>query len=92
MASASPHWRKMWAHFSLKAEDFFRRYHRRSNAETVVSMIKRNFGGAVRCKLPVAQVNEVLCKCLLHNLTRIVHMVEEFGIDVDLAPKATVRS
>jgi transposase len=90
MVSTSPHWRKMWAHFSLKAEEFFARYHRRSNAETVVSMVKRNFGGAVRSKLPVAQANEVLCKCLLHNLARIVHMVEEFGIDVDLAPRTAV--
>jgi len=82
MTSKSPHWRKMWALFSLKAEEFYASYHMRSNAETVVSMVKRNFGGSVRTKVASAQVNEILCKCLLHNLTRIIHMVEEFGIEV----------
>lgn len=82
-ASKSVHWRKMWAHFSLKAEDYLAHYHRRSNVETTMWMIKSKFGGAVRSKLPTAQVNEVLAKCLLHNLACIVHAITEFGIDVD---------
>jgi transposase len=82
MTSKSPHWRKMWALFTLKAEEFYASYHMRSNAESVVSMVKRNFGGSVRTKVASAQVNEILCKCLLHNLTRIIHMVEEFGIEI----------
>jgi transposase len=90
MASKSFHWRKMWAHFSLKSEDFLKRYHRRSNVESTIGAIKALAGGAVRSKLPVARANEVLCKVLLHNLTCIVHAIEEFGIEVDLAPKLTV--
>jgi transposase len=84
MASKSEHWRRMWCHFSLKSEDFRARYHRRSNVETAMHMIKSKFGAAVRSRLPVAQVNEILAKLVCHNLACIVHAVREFGIDVDL--------
>ena len=85
MASKSQHWRKMWAHFTLKSDDFLNHYHRRSNVESTVWMLKSKFGGAVRSKLPTAQINEVLCKVLCHNLTCIVHAITEFGIDVDFS-------
>lgn len=92
MTSKSQHWRKMWAHFSLKSDDFLARYHRRSNVESTMWMIKSKFGGSVRSKLATAQVNEVLCKVLCHNLTCIIHAVAEFGIDVDfLKPAPTAR-
>ena len=90
MTSKSFHWRRMWAHFSLKSEDFLARYHRRSNVEATIGAIKALAGGAVRSKLPIARANEVLAKVLLHNLTCIVHAIEEFGIEVELAPKLTV--
>jgi transposase len=88
MTNKSPHWRRMWAHFTLKTEEFLARYHRRSNVETTMHMIKSKFGGAVRSKLPTAQVNEVLCKVLCHNLACIVHAITEFGIEVDFAKPA----
>ena len=74
----------MWCHFSLKSEDFLARYHRRSNVEMAMHMIKSKFGAAVPSRLPVAQVNEILAKLVCHNLACIVHAVREFGIDVDL--------
>ncbi len=82
----SPHWRRMWAHFSLKSQDFLARYHRRSNVESTMWMIKSKFGGSVRSKLPTAQCNEVLAKVLCHNLACIVHAITEFGIDADFTP------
>lgn len=85
MSSKSAHWRRMWAHFALKSDDFLNRYHRRSNAESTMWMIKSKFGGSVRSKLPTAQINEVLAKVLCHNLTCLIHAITEFGIDVDLA-------
>ena len=88
MASKSLHWRRMWAHFSLKSEDFLAHYHRRSNVESTMWMLKSKFGSAVRSKLPTAQANEVLCKVLLHNLCCIVHAIAEFGIDVDFTKPA----
>ncbi len=84
MASKSPQWKKMWCHFSLMSEDFLTRYHRRSNVESTMWMIKSKFGGAVRSKLPVAQMNEVLAKVLCHNLCCLVQAIAEFGIDADL--------
>ena len=84
MESTSEHWRKMWCLFSLKSEEFRAHYHRRSNVESTMWMIKSKFGAAVRSKSPVAQVNEILAKLVCHNLACIVRAVHEFGIDVDL--------
>ena len=81
-ASKSEHWRKMWCLFQLKAEEFLRAYHRRSNVESTIGSIKSKCGGGVRNKLPVAQCNEVLAKVLLHNLACVVHAIEKYGIDV----------
>ncbi len=92
MRSKSEHWKKMWCHFTLKSEDFLARYHRRSNVETAMHMIKSKFGAAVRSKLPVAQTNEILAKLVCHNLTCIVHAVNEFGIDVELGMPAASTS
>lgn len=92
MSSKSEHWKKMWCHFTLKSEDFSARYHRRSNVETVVHMIKSKFGAAVRSKHAVAQANEILAKLVCHNLTCIVHAVNEFGIDVDFGKPTPATS
>jgi transposase len=77
----SPAWERLWHHFSANREDFLTRYHRRSNVEATFSAVKRKFGGAVRSKLPAAQFNEVLLKCLCHNLTCLVHAIHELGIE-----------
>jgi hypothetical protein len=82
MDHESPHWRRMWCLFQLKEKEFLRHYHRRSNVESAIGAIKARFGGGVRSKLPTAQMNEVLAKVLLHNLTCIVKAIEQHGIDV----------
>jgi transposase len=89
MASKSGPWKRMWCQFSLKSEEFFRHYHRRSNVETTMWMIKSKFGGSVRSRLPTAQANEVLAKVLCHNLACIVHAVAEFGIDAGFGKPRT---
>ncbi len=73
-------WRRMWHLFSFQRETFLSHYHQRSNVETTFSAVKRLFGGAVRAKLPVAQKNEVLLKCLVYNVTCLVHGIYELGI------------
>lgn len=45
------------------------------------SSVKRKFGGSVRSKLPAAQFNEVLLKCLCHNLSMLVHAIHELGVE-----------
>jgi hypothetical protein len=44
-------------------------------------MVKRKFGANVRAKMPAAQINEVLFKCLCHNLACVVHAIHEVGIE-----------
>jgi transposase len=73
-------WRRMWGLFMYRQPEFLAHYHARSNVETTFSSVKRLFGGAVRSKNPVAQVNEVLCKALCFNLSCLVHAMFELGI------------
>ena len=61
--------------FLLHQERFLPHYHRRSNVETVFAMIKAKFGAAVRSRLAVAQINEVLAKCVAHNLCCMVKAI-----------------
>ena len=44
-------------------------------------MIKAKFGGFVRAKHPTAQINEVLCKTLCHNLCVVIQSMSELGIE-----------
>lgn len=79
--SGGPAWRRMFHAFSANREEFLAHYHRRSNVESVFSMLKRKFGSALRSKLAVAQTNEVLLKCLAHNLSVLVHEIHELALD-----------
>jgi transposase len=79
--TGSAAWERLWHLYSLNREDFLAHYHRRSNVESTFSAIKRKFGENVRSKLPAAQFNEVLLKCLCHNLTVLVHSIHELGIE-----------
>ena len=49
--------------------------------------IKAKFGGSVRCRKPVAQVNEVLCKILCHNICVLIQSMYELGIAPALGMK-----
>jgi len=73
-------WKRMYDYFHDNQEEFYGHYHKRSNVETAFHMIKAKFGAFVRSKSPVAQVNEVLCKVLCHNLCCLVGAFYEFGI------------
>jgi len=74
-------WNRMWHFYNFNRKVFLQHYHKRSNAETVFSMIKMKFGGAVRSKTPVAQVNEVLCKVLCHNICVLIQSIYELGLE-----------
>jgi transposase len=74
-------WRKMFHFYQFNQREFWAHYHKRSNVETTFSMLKRKFGASVRSKTPIAQVNEVLCKVICHNLSVLVHSIHELGIE-----------
>ncbi|MFZ0892286.1 MAG: transposase [Thermoplasmata archaeon] len=73
-------WVKAYHLFQANRAEFDRRYHARSNVESVFSALKRKFGENVRSKNPAAQVNEILCKLIAYNLTVLVHEMYENGI------------
>jgi transposase len=74
-------WNRMFHFYQFNRAEFMEHYHKRSNVESTFSMIKAKFGGFVRSKLPTAQVNEVLCKILCHNLCCLIQSSYELGID-----------
>lgn len=78
-------WKRMFHLYQYNQEWFMQHYHKRSNVETTFSMIKRKFGERLRSKTHTAQVNEVLCKILAHNLCCVIQSMYELGIDVDFA-------
>ncbi len=74
-------WNRMWHFYSFNRNTFMVHYHQRSNVETTLSMIKRKFGASVRAKTPTAQVNEVLCKILCHNICVLIQSLSELGLE-----------
>jgi transposase len=65
----------------LNRETYLGHFYKRSNVESVFSMVKGKFGAAVRSKSDVGQVNEVLCKVLCHNVCVLVQAIHELGIE-----------
>ena len=74
-------WAKMWYYYNFRRDEFLAHYHVRSNAETTAMMLKAKFGASVRAKLPTAQINEVLLKCLCHNLCVLVQSIYELDLE-----------
>ena len=73
-------WQQLYAHFILNQTAFLRRYHLRSNSETVFSMVKGKFGDSVRAKSETGQVNEILLEFLCHNVVVLVHAMYDLGL------------
>ncbi len=76
-------WRQMWLFFYENQEEFMKHYHQRSKVETTFSMVKRCYGNHLRMRTETSQINEVLMKCLCHNLAVLVQESFELGINID---------
>jgi transposase len=74
-------WRKLFHFFQFNRKEFLEKYHKRSNVETTFSMIKAKFGASLRSRTQVAQMNELLCKIICHNLCVLTQSMYELGID-----------
>jgi len=74
-------WDKMFGYFIYRGDEFLLHDHKRSNAETTFSMIKRKSGDSLRSKTDTAMVNETLAKVLCHNLVVLIHEMYELRID-----------
>ncbi|MGH9254296.1 MAG: transposase, partial [Vicinamibacterales bacterium] len=77
--SKSPLWNRAFHYFEMNRDEFLARYHRRSNAESTFSAMKRKFGDSLRSKTRVARVNELLLKVLCHNIVAVIHEIHESG-------------
>lgn len=78
-------WSRMFDLFLQKRELFDKGYHKRSNIESTFYMIKRKFGNSLKTKKDESQVNEILMKCLCHNLAVLVQESLELGLEIDLS-------
>lgn len=77
-------WKQMWLYFYEHQEEFMKHYHLRSNSESTFSMVKRCYGNHVKMKSDNGQINEILMKCLCHNLAVLVQESFELGLQIDL--------
>jgi len=66
-------WKKTFHYFQLHKEEFLEHYHKRSNAESTFSAIKKKFGETIKSRNRPAQVNELLCKIIAYNITVLIH-------------------
>lgn len=80
-------WARMFHYFSFHRDEFAARYHKRSNVESTFRMIQAKFGGHIRSKGKRAQLNEVLCKIVCHNIVVLIQSMLEFGISIDFTRK-----
>jgi transposase len=78
----SPAWSKLFHLYSYRVDEFLPFYHKRSNAESTFSVIKRVFGDTLRSKNVEAQTNELLLKVIAHNIVCVVHSIFELGVTV----------
>lgn len=74
-------YKKMFHFFQFQREEFLAHYHKRSNVESTVMMVKSKFGDSLRSKSDAAMKNEVLAKVLCHNICCLIHAMYELGID-----------
>jgi transposase len=74
-------WDRLYHYYHLHRETFLEHYHRRSLIESTFWMVKAKFGDALRSKSDTAQVNELLCKVLCHNLCVLIQSFYELGIE-----------
>lgn len=69
--------------FKCNSEVFNVYYHKRSNVETIFSMIKSCFGERLRSKSERAQIDEAFIKVLCHNLCVVIQSIREPGLEVE---------
>jgi hypothetical protein len=82
-------WRRAYHYFKLNEEEFFARYHKRSNVEATFGAIKQTLGERLKAKTITAQRNEVLCKVVAWNIRCVVRAMVELGVEPTFQPAAS---
>lgn len=83
-------WRRMFDYFMINREEFMNHYHKRSNVESAFHMVKQKFGTHLRSKTVEGQRNEILAKCLCHNLCALILEALELGVKISFEKCANV--
>jgi len=78
-------WVEMYKFFKNNNEEFMKKYHLRSNAESGMRMIKARFGDLTAMKDDAGAINDVLSKVLCHNLCVLCQEFFFLGVDLDFA-------
>jgi transposase len=73
-------WTKLFHFFQFNRDEFAASYHKRSNAESTFSAMKRKFGDTLRSKTDTARRNELLLMVLCHNVVCVIHEIEASGV------------
>ena len=87
-ALGAPMWHQMYRFFQKHHDEFMKHYHQRSNVESVFSSIKRKFGSYLRTRNLIACSNEILCKCLVHNICVLIQEMFTLGIQINFEENA----
>ena len=87
-SEGSEMWEKLWHFFQYNREEFLIYYHKRSNVESTMWMIKSKLDEHIRNKTDVGIVNELLCKVLCHNIDVVIQSMYELGIEQTFLAKA----
>lgn len=80
--SKSVLWNKLFHLYNYRTDEFLPHYHKRSNAESTFSIMKRVFTDTLRSKTVEAQTNELLLMVIAHNIVCLVHSIFELGVTV----------
>lgn len=74
-------WNRMWHDYSANREEYLRHYHKRSNVESVMQMVKGKFDERLLMRSRTGQFNEILLKFLAHNLSCLAMSIHTLGIE-----------
>lgn len=80
-ARGSPAWKKAYHFFQMHEDQFEQVYHKRSNVETSFGAVKQKFGESLKSRNHRAQVNELLCMLIAYNITVLIRLVFEAGLE-----------
>lgn len=83
-------WMRMYKYYLQYQKEFMQHYHKRSNSESTFHMLKMKFGSHLRSKDEIGQTNEILAKCLCHNLCVLIQEAFELGIDINFQKCAEI--
>jgi transposase len=92
-SKGSPAYHKMFLFFTYHRDKFDEHYRDRANVEVTFGAIKQKIGETIMSRNFNAQVNELLCKLIAHNITMLVQAMYGLGVLPDfLQPKDSPRS